>query len=415
MNRKRVIPVETVSLESIESIAKSHLHSLDVEASLYIGLKMGSKARLMNKVSHLGQLTDKELVSQLWREKDTLANYPSIDRLMTEEKLYVVNIEHENYADWQECIEDTGANKFKVNILGLGDVGSTMALAMCLYGKGVISEIGIFDLSEERQQRWEMELNQIAEPLLDDLPKVRVIGNEELFDCDLFAFTASVGVPPLTVKSGDVRAVQFEGNSKLVEKFVRQAIDCQYKGIFAVVSDPVDQLCRYAFESGVSYAHEKALKPLCPEQIKGYGLGVMNGRANYYANEVGISYQPYGRVYGPHGQGLVVANDYRASSYDQQISEILTEKTITANLAMRALGHKPYVAPAVASGAIAITKTLKGDWHYSCVSFDGFYYGCLNKVVEGNVEIETLQLASPLKRKIEASVNAQEAQWQSFW
>lgn len=415
MARKVIKSLEVLNWETIEKAATDFLGETDVEASLYIGWDLGKRGRLLHKPAQLSQLFDLESVENIWLKQEVDHDMPNALKLINAGRLFVVNKANKAYESWlKETIIQENSLK-RVNILGLGDVGSTMALAMCLYGKDVIGEIGIFDLSEERQQRWEMELNQIGEPLEDTLPKVKIIGEEELFDCDLFAFTASVGVPPLTVKSGDVRAVQFEGNSKLVEKFARLAIDRSFKGIFAVVSDPVDQLCRHAFESSLKYSEEAGKSALMPDQIRGYGLGVMNGRANYFAKALGASFDYYGRVYGPHGQGLVVANDYRVDGYNEELSAELTEKTITANLAMRELGHKPYVAPAVASGAIAIVKTLSGAWHYSCISFNGFYYGCLNRQVAELIEVESLWLSEKLTCRIMASVEAQEAQWQSFW
>ncbi len=46
---------------------------------------------------------------------------------------------------------------------------------------------------------------------------------------------------------------------------------------------------------------------LLPEQVQGFGLGVMDARAAYWARQEGIPFS-HGRVYGPHGRGLVVAN-----------------------------------------------------------------------------------------------------------
>lgn len=415
MTRKVLKSLEALTEVAIEKAAADFLLENDVEASLYIGWDWGKKGRLLHKPAQLSQLFDFESVRHIWLERSKAYEMPNAQKLVDEGRICLVNRSNKAYEFWlKDTLTEHKALR-RVNILGLGDVGSTMALAMCLYGRGVIGEIGIYDLSEERQQRWEMELNQIGEPLEDTLPKVKIIGEEELFDCDLFAFTASVGVPPLTVKSGDVRAVQFEGNSKLVEKFVKMAMDRAFEGIFAVVSDPVDQLCRHAFESALKYSEHEGKSALRPDQIRGFGLGVMNGRANYFAKAMGKKFEHYGRVYGPHGQGLVVANDYRPEFYDAALSKQLTEQTITANLAMRELGHKPYVAPAVASGAIAIVKTLKGDWQYSCIGFNGFYYGCLNRQVEALIEIESLELPEQLRDSIMASVEAQEAQWKSFW
>ena len=59
---------------------------------------------------------------------------------------------------------------------------------------------------------------------------------------------------------------------------------------------------------------------LAPEQVKGYGLGVMNARALFYAdkNEAMANYKTEGRAYGPHGEDLVLANSFM--KYDDEVS-----------------------------------------------------------------------------------------------
>lgn len=394
----------------------------------------GPKAHLKLWVRDQRDLTAEENLDMLWTAEEPSVE-ESVSGLLKSQidagRVIRINKNHKDYPEWIEqqrnrhseeeyfaAGEYVGGHKEKpkrINILGLGDVGSTMALALCLYGKGTVSEIGIFDLDENRMSRWEQELNQIAEPLQDGLPKVKPITLEALFDCDVFAFTASVGVPPVSITEGDVRVVQFKGNSELVARYARMAVEKQFKGIFAVVSDPVDQLCRHAYHS--SNQNDEGIwhgKGLAPEQIRGYGLGVMNGRAAYFAKEDGHDFNPNGRVYGPHGKGLVVANHWAQGHFNPEVSEEWTEATITANLKMRAIGHKPYIAPAVASGAISLVKTLKGEMHYSCISFNGFYYGCLNQRVGGMDVVERLDSDPALIARIKSSAEELDAQWESL-
>lgn len=392
----------------------------------------GAKAHLKMWVRDERDLNASESIEFLWEVKDQpKVMNPIIRDHIASGRVFRINTAHKDFEKWLEettkkitaeeyfvageYISNQKRIKKRLNILGLGDVGSTMALALCLYGKDIVKEIGIFDLDENRVSRWEQELNQIAEPLTDHLPKVKPVKLENIFDCDLFAFTASVGVPPISITEGDVRVVQFQGNAKLIGYYAKLAVDAGFKGIFAVVSDPVDQLCRHAFETSnrdeLGNWHGNGL---APEQIRGYGLGVMNGRAAYYAQKDERIFAPEGRVYGPHGKGLVIANSWRIGQYDEVISEKWTNLTITANLQMRAIGHKPYIAPAVASGAISITKTLLGEKHYSCISFDGFYYGCLNQYIAGMDIFERLESDPELIRKIKKSAEELDVQWQNL-
>ena len=52
----------------------------------------------------------------------------------------------------------------RVNILALGDVGTTMLIGLRLLGSDVISEIGICDIRQDNTARLEMEINQIGYP-----------------------------------------------------------------------------------------------------------------------------------------------------------------------------------------------------------------------------------------------------------
>lgn len=104
--------------------------------------------------------------------------------------------------------------------------------------------------------------------------------------------------------------------------------------------------------------------------MRGYGLGVMNKRAEYFARQKAAegdmrfaSYLEEGRAFGPHGDDLVIANSIE--NYDDEISRQLTKLTVEANLRVRELGFKPYLAPAISSGAVSLLLTLAGQMNYS--------------------------------------------------
>ena len=92
------------------------------------------------------------------------------------------------------------------------------------------------------------------------------------------------------------------------------------------------------------------------------------------------------------------------SAYDEALSRELTELTVTANLKMRELGFKPYVAPALSSGALSLLLTLRGAWHCGSVFLDGVYLGCKNRLTPWGVETELLpQIPDALYAHIEAA------------
>lgn len=284
-------------------------------------------------------------------------------------------------------------NKARVNILALGDVGSSLLQGLVLQGQNKVQSIGIFDLNQEVCQRFEAEMNQIrsvGQQSGQTFPKVEVISQQDLFDCDVFIFTATKGVPD--VKKGetetrDVRMIQLEANSQIVQTYARQAIEAEYKGLFAVVSDPVDQLCAVAVKTGLD-----------PRQVRGFGLGVMYARACYYADRMGIldKFMENGRVFGPHGQKLVLADDLSFGEYDfmydQELSNKLQQETVNANKVIRKLGFKPYIAPALSSGALSILNLISGRPNHSSIFFGRGFMGCLNQVTDEGVSVENLPL-----------------------
>jgi len=310
--------------------------------------------------------------------------------MINERKIKAVNTEYENY---EECFYMSEIKKKKVNILALGDVGSTLLTGLKLLGGESIQSIGIFDRSQDKIKRYELEMNQTSLPFdYDYLPNVHGIEKHELFNCDMFVFCASKGVPPVGSESVDVRMVQFEENSKLIKEYVLMAADAGFKGIFAVVSDPVDLLCACVLKESKG--------GLAPEQIKGYGLGVMNARAMYYAksDEKFSSYFKEGRAFGPHGNDLVIANSI--INYDDKLSKELTKLAVEANLEIRKTGFKPYIAPALSSGAISIICTLEGKYHYSSNYLGGVFMGAKNRNLPSGLEIEKINMPEELFGRI---------------
>ena len=94
-------------------------------------------------------------------------------------------------------------DRYRVHLLALGDVGSTLAMGLRLLGGDVISALGICDLREGVPQRWEFELNQINIPGEGRFPPVEIVDMDHILDCDVFLFCASRFVPDTAVKSGD--------------------------------------------------------------------------------------------------------------------------------------------------------------------------------------------------------------------
>ena len=85
----------------------------------------------------------------------------------------------------------------------------------------------------------------------------------------------------------------------------------------------------------------------------------------------------------------------------------MTKLTIESNLVTRQLGFKPYMAPALSSGAISILLTLRGEWHYSSnfigYQEDGAFMGALNRETENGLEWENSKLPKALYERIQCA------------
>lgn len=344
---------------------------------------------------------DEENVSWLNRNKMGSGECDEdLRRLIEAGRVKAVNVSHPRF---EEILRERFTDRKKrVHVLAIGDVGSTLLTGLHLLGGDVIESIGICDVSDKVTARWEIECNQIAYPWdYDALPEVDVIPVERLFDCDMFVFVASKGIPPVGSEVKDVRMYQFEANSAIVGQYARQARREEFKGLFAVVSDPVDPLAKTAFlesnkdENGVFDG-----KGLRPEQIQGFGLGVMNARAAYYSkrDERFCQFLTEGRSFGPHGQDLVIADSIE--HYNDELSKELTQLTVTANLQVRAIGFKPFIAPAYSSGAISLILALRGAWHCGSVFLGGIYMGVKNRYTPMGLETEMLPLPDELYERI---------------
>ncbi len=152
-----------------------------------------------------------------------------------------------------------------------------------------IESIGICDLNQKAVARWTAEMGQVSWPWdYDALPEVEPVAPEQL--CS--AATCSSSPPPRACRrwaatSGTCGWPSSSANRPLVEHFARQAREAGFRGLFAVLSRPGGP----AVQGGVSGLQPGARTAggtagACwPEQIQGFGLGVMNARAAYFAKQ----------------------------------------------------------------------------------------------------------------------------------
>lgn len=356
-------------------------------------------------VTDPAQLTEREGVASLCAAPGPEGLPRELTNAIRAGRVRAVNLAHPRFEELTAPLPRP--EKVRVNLLALGDVGSTLLMGLRLMGGDVISSIGICDLREGVAQRWEFELNQIQLPgPYDALPPVEIVSPEQLFDGDVFLFCASRFVPDTAVKTGDVRMAQYRLNRELAALYAQKARQARYQGLFCVVSDPVDPLCRAVLtESNRAPSGELDYQGLFSHQVRGFGLGVMNARAAYYARKDPrfASFLTEGRSFGPHGEDLVIANSIR--NYDDALSRRLTEQAVRANLRMRELGFKPYIAPALSSGALSLLLCLRGRWHCSSTYLDGVFMGARNRVLPTGTELERLPLPQALQDRLQTTMD----------
>ena len=356
-------------------------------------------------VTDPAQLTEREGVASLCAAPGPEGLPRELTNAIRAGRVRAVNLAHPRFEELMAPLPRP--EKVRVNLLALGDVGSTLLMGLRLMGGDVISSIGICDLREGVALRWEFELNQIQLPgPYDALPPVEIVSPEQLFDGDVFLFCASRFVPDTAVKTGDVRMAQYRLNRELAALYAQKARQARYRGLFCVVSDPVDPLCRAVLtESNRAPSGEMDYQGLFSHQVRGFGLGVMNARAAYYARKDPrfASFLTEGCSFGPHGEDLVIANSIR--NYDDALSRQLTEQAVRANLRMRELGFKPYVAPALSSGALSLLLCLRGQWHCSSTYLGGVFMGARNRVLPTGTELERLPLPRQLQDRLQITMD----------
>jgi hypothetical protein len=359
------------------------------------------KSRKSLCVSHPSLLfPEKEGLELLRKPEKFTGELP--DWLMKKIEQREVKCINATFPDWEEVLTSTQPSKWRINILGLGDVGGNLAAGLRLAAGEYVSRVGIYDIDKNKIKRWKYEAGQTLSPS-ESLkhPEIYPLTEEELFDCDMFVFCISVGVPEVGKEPEDVRIFQFEGNAKVLKEYARFARNKNFKGLFIIMSDPVDLLSQIAYNfSNMDEEGHMDFRGMAPEQIRAYGLGVMHGRAAYFSDEKGApQYLKEGRCFGPHGEGVVVADSIE--NYNEELSDYLTLRTKNANLDVRTFGFKPYVAPAFSSGVFSFIETFKGEWHYSATSIGGIFMGSRNKLLPSGVELETYDFPKALYGKLQ--------------
>ena len=133
-------------------------------------------------------------------------------------------------------------NPSKVAIIGAGSVGSTLAFNLTL--KGAVTEIALIDSNREKAEAEILDIKQGA-PLGRSL-KIEAAEYGSCADSGLAIITAGARQKP-----GESRVDLMERNVGIIKSIVKSILDSGFRGIFLLITNPVDVLTWATFaESG---------------------------------------------------------------------------------------------------------------------------------------------------------------------
>lgn len=179
---------------------------------------------------------------------------------------------------------------YKVGIVGMGNVGATIAYTLLL--SGVTSELVLIDLNRDRAEGEAMDLRH-GIPLCPPTD-VHIGGYEDLTDADVVILTAGVGQ-----RDGETRIQLLRRNRDVFAAIVPSIVKYAPDAILLVVTNPVDILTKVAQE----------LSGLPPERVIGSGTVLDTSRLRYLLSQTaGIdATNIHTYVLGEHGDTEFVA------------------------------------------------------------------------------------------------------------
>ena len=158
-------------------------------------------------------------------------------------------------------------DKRKVVLVGTGFVG--MSFAYSLFNQGGVNELVLIDVLKEKAQGEALDL---AHGLAYCPSKMEIKYGEydECKDADIVVITAGIAQKP-----GQTRLDLVKTNTKIVKSIVEQVMKSGFKGIFIVVTNPVDI---------ITYVVQKVSK-MPPSKVIGSGTMLDTARLRYLVGQ----------------------------------------------------------------------------------------------------------------------------------
>lgn len=246
----------------------------------------------------------------------------------------------------------------KVVIVGAGMVGSATAFSMVT--QGLCDDIILIDINKEKANAEALDLINSIE-YLNRNTIVKAGDYCDCADADIIIITASA---PMI--EGQTRLDMFESSAKIIKSIVPPIMESGFKGIFIVISNPVDIMAYYVYK----------LSGLPKNQIIGTGTALDSARLkNLIADIVHVdprSIQAF--TMGEHGESQMVpwskisigGKSFLEIIYDNEkyqnvnLDELL-KKTISFGFDI--MEYKGATNYGIASSTVGIVKAIIQDEH----------------------------------------------------
>lgn len=329
---------------------------------------------------------------------------------------------------WIDTAINHKPNRGRVGIFGLGNIGKTafntmIASATTLSRHGLDSPLKGVNLFHDPHPGYKarvLEGQHIRNVSNVGIKTFEPGQTDEFFrESDIVLFIVSRGIPPVEIRdpSIDVRMVQFDSNMRELRGYIRAAERAGFRGTFVVVSDPPEHLATAVHADLAERANSGMSidEALGKHQVVAEAGMINTARAEYVLDsmddggqgELLANFRKNGYVFGPHGKGMVVANDVRRGEFDARLSDRASAETAVQNYRVRERGELPYLAPGTNLG-LAAMDMLEGNSLPISLGVDGVVSGLRAKLHPdlGIFEVEPFRNVDPkLVVRVKNAVN----------
>lgn len=286
-------------------------------------------------------------------------------------------------------------SKFKVSIIGCGNVGATTAYTLLM--DGTPSEILLFDIDRDKSNGLVLDFKHSAHFVpTTSLKAAQKL--EEVKDSELIIITAGQ-----KQKSGQSRLELIEANKRIFDQIIPTITKAAPNSILLIVTNPVDVLTNYA----------QKISKFPPERVFGTGTLLDTARFRYHLSKLS-NINPkniHAYILGEHGDNSFPAIS-SANIAGQPITEILSKKEIqqayidTQQAAYRIINDLGYTCYSIAQVCNQITRAIAEN---SNQIFP------LTTVLNGQYGLKNIALSTPsqvggegIKRVLEVPLNKTE-------